>query len=256
MATSPDRRSTSAAGTRLFHQRLELGGEDALHTLRRLSVGGAGPQQDHQRLVALPTFEEVADQRSAHLPAIQFGEVGKPQVELRRGGEQLVFAAEIPHHHRRVYPGVGGDAADRGGLKTVRAESLSRRGQDGGLGLLRRSSHVNDCRPTSVDIRNRPAHDGQCQQVLTFTEEDHHDRHRRPGCGSGPDRAHTGRVAAASRCRTSSSSTGLPRAPTLPVRPRSTPARSRCWKTSTFRAEWSSRGLSPRGSPCDRGRAR
>ncbi len=148
-----------------------------------------------------PTLKEVADQRSAHRCPIHLGQVGKLQVKLRRSGEQLVLVAEIPHHHRRVDAGVCGDGPDGGGLETLSTEPLARCGQDGGLGFLRRSSHVNDCRPTSVDIRHRPAHDGKCQQALTFTEEDHHDGHRRPRCRGGTDRTRTGRVAAARRCR-------------------------------------------------------
>src|SRR5262249_29932156 len=78
--------------------------------------------------------------------------------EVGRGGEQLVFVAEVAHHHRRIDPGISGDRPDRGGLEAGAAEPLPGRRQDYRLGLDRRSPHVNNCRPTSVDIATRRAH--------------------------------------------------------------------------------------------------
>ena len=89
---------------------------------------------------------------------------------------------------------------DGGGLETGRTEPLAGRGQDGGLGVLRRSSHVNNCRPTSVDIRCRIGARCGMPTSVGFLEEDHHDGHRRPRCGSRPDWTHAGRIAAAPRC--------------------------------------------------------
>ncbi len=136
----------------------QLGREDRLHTLRRIGIRRTRSQQHDHDLVALPAVYEVRHQARPDLIAIDIGHIRELKIEVRRGGEQLVFVAEVPHHHRRVDVGIRGDRPDGGPFEARLGESFPRRGQDHRLGFGRGSAHANKCRPTTVDIPDFRAH--------------------------------------------------------------------------------------------------
>jgi hypothetical protein len=69
----------------------------------------ARAQQHDKRLVVLAAREEVGHQPLAQLRRRHVGQVGEPQVELCRRGEQLLLVADVAHHHRRIDVGIRRD---------------------------------------------------------------------------------------------------------------------------------------------------
>ena len=96
-----------------------------LHLLGDRVVGHRRPQQEDEHVlagVALPPRHEMADEDLAAPARRGRGQIGRIEIDGRRGGEQPRLGPEVAHHHRGVDARLGGDGADRGLLIAARGE--------------------------------------------------------------------------------------------------------------------------------------
>ena len=88
---------------------------------------------------AVPHPQRHADDGGAELVAVGGEHLGQQLVRVGRrldgGEEQLVLAAEVVVHERRIDPGLGRDAADRGAVEPALGERRPGGGQDGVPGV-------------------------------------------------------------------------------------------------------------------------
>lgn len=99
---------------------------------RRRSGWSSAPVAVPQTCVVFfPYREEPREEDARDLVGIDAGAVGQVDAEVGGLGEQILFAAEVADHQRRIDADIGGDGAQGGAFVAAGSEAAAGRGEDG-----------------------------------------------------------------------------------------------------------------------------